>query len=231
MIWLIVYSVMDTLYIKNSKIELSNDEIDSIKIIIPKTFELVRDFKSDKVREQTLLSKYMIVTNLNCKEDDIYYNALKKPYVKNKLYFNISHSKEYIVFVNSTNEIGIDIEHIGKKNLNILEHAFTKSEIGFIKNDGSIMNDKESRLILLWTIKESLFKASGANKYIDPKNVEVDLNEVCKKDIDGKEIIETFVSFMGKNYYVYSFKYIDYIISVASTDTYKDIELVHQAIT
>lgn len=222
---------MNVLNIKYSKIELSDGEIDTIKRILPKTFEMVCSFKSDKVRKQTLLGKYMIIKNLDCKEDDIYYNALKKPYVKNKFYFNISHSKEYIVFVNSMNEIGIDIEHIDKKNLNILEHAFTKSEIDFIKNDESILSDKESKLILLWTIKESLFKASGVNKYIEPKNVEVDLNKVCKKDIDGKEIIETFVSFMGKNYYVYSFKYIDYIISVASTDTCKNIELVHQAIT
>ena len=221
---------MDRLIIYYSKIEISDNELDKIEGLVPKTFEIVKDYKSEYVKKQTLLSKCMVLKNLNCKEDDIYYNALKKPYVKNNLYFNISHSKDYIVFVSSKNEIGIDIEKIDIKNLNILNYAFTKEEIDFIKNEEKFLDDEESRLTMIWTIKESLFKASGIEKYIEPKKIEVDLSKIDLGIESKKSIIKNTINFMETEYYIYTIKHVDYIISVASTDEYEDIDLVYQEV-
>ena len=49
---------------------------------------------------------------------DIFYNENRKPYVKNNpIYFNISHSGEYIVCVVSDKEIGVDIQEVYDSSL------------------------------------------------------------------------------------------------------------------
>lgn len=217
---------MSTLDIKYSKIELSDDEMNVIKKIVPKTCELTYAYKSDEAKKQTLLSKYMIVKNLNCTEDDIYYNKLKKPFVKNS-YFNVSHSKDLIVFVKANKKIGIDVESINDKHLNIINRAFSKNEIDFIKDRNDILDSIESRFTLVWTIKESLFKASGTEKYIEPKEIEVTFDDMT---INAKNVILNHIFFLDIDYNVYSFKHKDYIISVASIDEFEDIQLDYQDI-
>ena len=216
---------MKTLLVKYLKIDESDDKIDKLKALIPCAFEVTKDYKSELARKERLLGKYLIITNLNCKEEDIYYNSLKKPYVKNNLYFNISHSKEYIVFVSSDSEIGIDIESIDEKNLRILDYAFNKKEIDYIKN-GEGFNSIKDRFTYIWTIKESLFKASGIEEYIEPRNIDTFKRTISDNSINEKGIIENKINFKNKEYYVYSFKFNDYIISVASADKYDDIESV-----
>lgn len=217
---------MNELTIKYSEINISNDKIYKLKKAIPQMFELTKDYKSDATRKQSLLSKYMIVNNLNCKEEDIYYNALKKPFVKNS-YFNVSHSKNLIVFVKAKKEIGIDVELINDKHLNIINRAFTNKEINFIQDRIDILDSIESRFTLLWTIKESLFKASGTEKYIEPKEIEVTFDDMT---INSKNVILNHIFFLDIDYNVYSFKYHDYIISVASIDKFEDIQLDYQDI-
>ena len=219
---------MSVLPIKYLKIEIPDGKMPDLKRFIPKTFETVKDYKSEVVKKQTLLGKYMLVKNLNCKEDEIYYNALKKPYVKNNLYFNISHSKDYIVFVSSKNEIGIDIECIDRKNSDILEFAFTDSEIDYVKNGNGIFNSTEERFTFIWTLKESLFKASGSEKSLGPKDIVTVSSNFNANTISDNNVIENRISFLGTDYYVYSIKYLNYIISAASIDKYSDLNLICQ---
>ena len=219
---------MSVLPIKYLKIEIPDGKMPELKRFIPKTFETVKDYKSEVVKKQTLLGKYMLVKNLNCKEDEIYYNALKKPYVKNNLYFNISHSKDYIVFVSSKNEIGIDIECIDRKNSDILEFAFTDSEIDYVKNGNGIFNSTEERFTFIWTLKESLFKASGSEKSLGPKDIVTVSSNFNANTISDNNVIENRISFLGTDYYVYSIKYLNYIISAASIDKYSDLNLICQ---
>ena len=219
---------MSVLPIKYLKIEIPDGKMPELKRFIPKTFETVKDYKSEVVKNQTLLGKYMLVKNLNCKEDEIYYNALKKPYVKNNLYFNISHSKDYIVFVCSKNEIGIDIECIDRKNSDILEFAFTDSEIDYVKNGNGIFNSTEERFTFIWTLKESLFKASGSEKSLGPKDIDTVSSNFNTNTISDNNVIENRISFLGTDYYVYSIKYLNYIISAASIDKYSDLDLICQ---
>lgn len=219
---------MSVLPIKYLKIEIPDGQMPKLKRLIPKTFETVKDYKSEVVKSQTLLGKYMLVKSLNCKEDEIYYNALKKPYVKNNLYFNISHSKDYIVFVCSKNEIGIDIECIDRKNSDILEFAFADSEIDYVKNGNGIFNSTEERFTFIWTLKESLFKASGSEKSLGPKDIVTVSSNFNTNTISDNNVIENRISFLGTDYYVYSIKYLNYIISAASIDKYSDLNLICQ---
>lgn len=204
--------VLEIKYIKN---QISPDELEYIKVRTPKRYAKCLEYKSLEERISSLISRIMICNNLNVDEDIIKYSELKKPYIKNGPYFNVSHSKEYTVFVKSENKIGIDIEYIDEKNIGILDYAFNKDEQDYILECKDNYGSTE-RLTKLWTIKESLFKASGAREYIEPKDIKVNCNNT--------------IEFFDEVYNVYSFKYLDYIISVSSIIKYDDVLLVNDRI-
>ena len=110
-------SVVTVNYIKNN---IVSSDLELIKKIIPKKYNMCKDYKSDVVKNLTLLGNVLIYNNLTKNENDIRYSKLKKPYIENGDYFNISHSGEYVVFVKSKEKIGIDIETINKKHLDIM---------------------------------------------------------------------------------------------------------------
>ena len=165
----------------------------------------------------SLLSGILIYNNLKANEDEIKYNKLKKPYIENGPFFNVSHSKEYVVFVKSENEIGIDIECVNEKNMSILDYAFNEDEKDYILSDKIVDLSSIERLTKLWTIKESLFKASGSEKYIEPRNI----NTICEA---------ANLPFLDKNYNIYSINFLNYIISVASIERYDDIRIIEDSI-
>jgi 4'-phosphopantetheinyl transferase len=204
--------VLEIKYIKN---QISPDELEYIKARTPKRYAKCLEYKSLEERISSLISRIMICNNLSIDEDIIKYSELKKPYIKNGPYFNVSHSKEYTVFVKSENKIGIDIEYIDGKNIGILDYAFNKDEQDYILECKGNYGSTE-RLTKLWTIKESLFKASGAREYIEPKDIKVNCNNT--------------IEFFDEVYNVYSFKYLDYIISVSSIIKYDDVLLVNDRI-
>lgn len=204
--------VLEIKYIKN---QISPDELEYIKARTPKRYAKCLEYKSLEERISSLISRIMICNNLSIDEDIIKYSELKKPYIKNGPYFNVSHSKEYTVFVKSENKIGIDIEYIDEKNIGILDYAFNKDEQDYILECKDNYGSTE-RLTKLWTIKESLFKASGDREYIEPKDIKVSCNNT--------------IEFFGEVYNVYSFKYLDYIISVSSIIKYDDVLLVNDRI-
>ena len=87
----------------------------------------------------------------------------------------------------------------------------------------------------MWTIKEALFKASGSEVFGEPKKIVVEkisdkisekynikeLNEL----FDNLDYIEISQDYLGKKYNIYSFKFLDYIISVAGEENYNKIKM------
>ena len=218
---------MNILPIKCLKVDIFDNKKSELKKIIPKAFESVKEYKSELSKKQSICGKYLIVKSLNCKEDDIYYNSLKKPYVKNNFYFNISHSNEYVVFVSSKAEIGIDIEYIDNRNMDVIDYAFTRKEIDYVKNGKGIFNSFEDRFTLIWTIKECLFKASGIEENVEPKDIETLVDGFNTSVINDNNVIENKINFYKVDYYVYSIKYFNYIISTASINKYSGLNLIH----
>ena len=205
-------SVVTVNYIKNN---ILSSELELIKKIIPKKYNMCKDYKSDVVKNLTLLGNVLIYNNLTKNENDIRYSKLKKPYIENGDYFNISHSGEYVVFVKSKEKIGIDIETINKKHLDIIDYAFAEEEREYIEN-GKDELSVEERLTKFWTIKEALFKASGSDKYYEPKQIVVSNDRVN--------------SFLDEKYYINTGKFENYFISVASKIEYDGIELIEDNI-
>jgi len=85
---------------------------------------------------------------------NINYNSNGKPFIENyDLYFNISHSKDYVIVVFSNNDIGVDIEYI-HGDINTKNIFCNTKEMEYI---GSDIN----KLFDVFTYKEAYIKMIG----------------------------------------------------------------------
>ncbi len=82
-----------------------------------------------------------------------------KPFLKNypDIYFNLSHSENYVACAVSDSPVGVDIEYIHDIDLNIAKHYFYGSEYDYILNN----DNKEKAFFDLWVLKESYMKMTG----------------------------------------------------------------------
>lgn len=80
----------------------------------------------------------------------IYKNSYGKPYYDDAFYYNISHSKHFIVIACSQSEVGIDIEEERTLSIDISRKIMTQDETII---DHNILNN--------WVIKEAYSKYLG----------------------------------------------------------------------
>ena len=171
--------------------------------IIPMRFEKVKNYYDENKKLQSLLAGVLVYKNFGDIEKIILYNKLNKPYLQNNnVYFNISHSKNFVVFVKDNKKIGVDIEFIRDRNIHIINKVCNEKE-------KQIINNNIYEFTKYWTIKESVFKASSSDIYIDFKDIDA---------TDDKKI-----SFMGENYNIISKRFGDFYISVASINKFDDV--------
>lgn len=92
---------------------------------------------------------------------DITYNKYGKP-LSDKIFFNISHAKDYVVFTCYTSDIGIDIEYFNERNKDLINYVLNDEEIKKVKS--------WEDFYYFWTIKESIVKYHGET-LSDVKNI------------------------------------------------------------
>ncbi|MBP0989656.1 MAG: 4'-phosphopantetheinyl transferase superfamily protein [Oscillospiraceae bacterium] len=117
---------------------------------------------------------------LGIEEEDIIFNGSGKPYYRGDMYFNVSHSGDYVVMAADKDEIGIDIEKEDASRICITEKFFTKEEIDWISKY------PKARFFRAWTMKESVMKAEGKGFEMRPGLFSV-IPAICGEplDIDG----------------------------------------------
>lgn len=110
-----------------------------------------------------LLLKCILEKKYNIQYKDVVFkiNKYGKPYIENyNIYFNISHSQDYVICALSNKEIGIDIEKIRPVNVNVINCFATEKEKKYIfKNNNEIYK----HLFEIYTLKEAYFKMQGTN--------------------------------------------------------------------
>ncbi len=132
--------------------KLKKDKIDKYKNY---------DTKVRSIVGEILLKNLLSKSNISYNSLDYYINEYGKPYLKNiNIFFNISHSFDYVITAISNNEIGIDIEKIRKTPLNIINQFATEKEKAYIL---STNNNIEERIFKIYTLKEAYFKMLGTN--------------------------------------------------------------------
>lgn len=144
-------------------------------------------------------------------------NEYGKPSIEgyDNLFFNISHSEDWVICAISNEEVGVDIEKIDKAPIEVAEHYFDSREYKLIKSKAP--EEIDEFFYKLWTLKESYIKwiGKGLSVQLDSFNVVEDLN--------GYFYIESNKDLKLSQYKFHK----NYIISLCSREAFKDeIEIV-----
>ena len=99
----------------------------------------------------------------------IRYGKNGKPFAPGYPAFSLSHSDQWCLLAAGGNcqQIGVDVEEISERNIDIASAVYTESELIWMKSD------PVNRFFRLWTWKESLMKATGLGMQLEPQSFEV----------------------------------------------------------
>lgn len=183
---------------------LSNDEITRSNSFY---------FKKDKIRYITakgilrnIIGRY---TQLKSETIEFVYNRFGKPYLitnqnSQKLYFNIAHSHDYVVYAFTKNiDIGVDLELCQDISdlEEVAEYFFSCDEYLYLQT----LSDKKKQdyFYKIWTLKEAFVKATGLGLSYDLRQISIEYlqNNNCKvslgndKKMHYKWTLQTFLSY------------------------------------
>ncbi|GAB3646429.1 hypothetical protein GCM10028791_06580 [Echinicola sediminis] len=138
-----------------------------LKYLTPQETKMMKKLKKESERLQYAISKgflkFLLSKYLNCPPSDleISYGMNNKPFLKDNrdLYFNISHSHDWVIFAFCSEELGVDIEFIDSRIdfMPLIRNHFSGPETNFIESSYSPRHE----FFKLWTRKESLLKATS----------------------------------------------------------------------
>ena len=135
------------------------------QVVSKKRYEKMQKYRFpiDKIRSlfAELLVRYVLKKHFQIEGADIEfdYNEYGKPFLKGQknLFFNVSHSGSWVICAVSDKPVGVDVEEIKDRNLDIAERFYSKKETEAIKE-----SDMGNELFYhYWTLKESYVKAEG----------------------------------------------------------------------
>ena len=157
-------------------------DVSKYNINVPKYYNIIKD----ETKISYLLLSYIYYNKYNKRLDisSIYKDKNDKPiFLDNKLYFNISHSKNYITCSLSNTNIGVDLEE---------DRIIKDTLINKIKNK----NDIDLDIIQIWNIKEAYSKYLGIGLKLDFSKISI--NEI-KKNIN---LISNIYNLKNNNLYL-----------------------------
>jgi phosphopantetheinyl transferase len=165
----------------------------------------------DLIKSSSQKKQFLGVQNLlklhQIANDILSYDDNGKPHLLNNKFISISHSFDYCGVIVSDVKVGLDIEKLRSKILNISKKFVSPSDRDLIKLD-SVEN-----ITKIWTIKEAVFKAFGysgidfkENILIESINIEFDR---AKVKIYKNEIIEYYnIEIINFSQYICSVAYL-----------------------
>jgi 4'-phosphopantetheinyl transferase len=146
-------------------------------------------FRKDALRSLfgELLLKYALEKyyGLNYQKEIFYDNGYGKPCLKNhNIFFNISHSGDWVVFVSYISDSGIDIEKIENPPYEVMSKVFTEDERRQIMNTAGPSRAK--KFYSFWALKESYIKMLGKGFSINPDSFSINLFDNKTVSINDK---------------------------------------------
>ena len=175
--------------------ELNSDEKNLLKLK-----------KNNILREQFLATRKVLA--LENSDYKITYNNNGKPSLNSKYNISISHSHEIAaVAISDNSKIGLDVQLKESKIFNIQNKFLNKSEKSNIGDNPTV-----DILTMVWTSKESIYKAVGLKGISFSKNIKID--KVIEKDktgigyyINGTEKVKFDLKFFYVDEYTICFAY------------------------
>lgn len=135
--------------------------------LMPKRCERSQKYLRTEDRLRCLGAGLLMHQVLGIEEPLLHYGQYGKPYAPGHGEFSISHGGNWAVVASDPYAVGVDIEPINPDNLDIAGKVFTPGELLWMQQDPLI------RFHILWTIKESIMKATGLGMQLDPASFEV----------------------------------------------------------
>ena len=149
-----------------------NDFLDlkGIELVTANRLKRIHAFKFDADKARALVSGLLLRCFCGVTDDnDLWYGNNGKPYLKdNGLFFNISHSGDYVVLGTAGCELGVDIEIVKPFPGNVAGRFFTPEECDYLNTE----NTNEA-FFRIWTAKESVMKGSGLGLSMSPESFSV----------------------------------------------------------
>ena len=165
--------------------------------------------KLDLIKSSSQRKQFLGVQNLlklhNINNDSLFYDKNGKPHLSNNKFISISHSFEYCGVIVADVKVGLDIEKLRPKILNISKKFISESDWNLIKLS-SVEN-----VTKVWTIKEAVFKAFG-HKAIDFKK-NIIITSINKKF--NKASVSISNNQITENYNIEIYNFSQYLCCVA----------------
>jgi 4'-phosphopantetheinyl transferase len=190
---LFLWKLSETEIELNSHIDLSLSSISKLDLI-----------KSSSQRKQFLGVQNLLKLH-NVNNGSLFYDKNGKPHLSNNKFISISHSFEYCGVIVSDVKVGLDIEKLRPKILNISKKFISESDWNLIKFS-SVEN-----VTKVWTIKEAVFKAFG-HKAIDFKK-NIIITSINKKF--NKASVSISNNQITENYNIEIYNFSQYLCCVA----------------
>ena len=143
-------------------------------------------YRRDMDRKQSLgagLLLYHVLKEHGFDAGKMSYGPHGKPEI-NGIYFNLSHSYDYVMCAVSDRIVGCDIEKTEKIRENIAEHFFTENEVRYLNTF-----EEKARLdefYRMWTLKESYMKMTGEGMSLPLKAFDIQIGESIQIYREGK---------------------------------------------
>ncbi|MCQ4744245.1 4'-phosphopantetheinyl transferase family protein [Blautia producta] len=207
---------MVKVYAAKIPLDLSeNDITDFTSYIQSDKIQKIKNYKnlSDKYRSVLgeLIVRYGVCKIKGCNKQDIQIVNKHKPYLiyPSNIYFNISHSKDWVVCAIASYPIGIDIEFIDptRDYESIAERFFSYDEKKYVMCPSNKRLQME-RFYKVWTLKECYTKTNGMGLQMPFKSFSICSYKKKRYTINGLD-----------NYKLYSDKWeADYFIAISTIE-------------
>ena len=164
----------------------------------PSTIEKISKCRSQRRRCEILASR-LLMNRMGISDTDLFYDKNGKPMLRSGRYISISHTSHVVCVAISEYHVGIDIQKKTPKIMSIISRFMHNKE----KNkQGREMNT--TRLTMIWSAKEALFKLLGDKKLslLDfvvriPKNIS-DNGFFAGALIKKEQVLHTYRIYYGR---------------------------------
>lgn len=113
-----------------------------------------------------------------------------KPYIEGhgNIFFNMSHSDDYVMAVVSDREVGCDIQKMGGAEMDLAERFFCEQEFRHLSGQPTD-TEKRDMFYRYWTLKESFMKATGLGMELALSDFEVRPGDgkIVRQAVDDRE--------------------------------------------
>lgn len=156
-----------------------------------------KSFKDVARKRQFLFTRFILknklyeITNQNA--DDIHFELgpYGKPFIPGKrIHFNISHSENYVAYIISKKEVGIDIQ--AQRTLSNLDGLIKKVCHPNEKEILEKSSNKESDFLKIWNLKEAYSKCLGLG--IQTQFSELDFSKISQENFENEQPLITTVN-------------------------------------